>query len=133
MPNFEVFTRRMIPLVRQPAVTIQKRGGLSFNKAAHVAIGSPEAVELMYDRDEMIIGVRPVEREVEHAYPMRPQGQKEDSTYIVAGSAFTQYFGIDTSVAKRWTVAIEDGTLCIDLKQEGTVVTSNRRAKTAEV
>ena len=46
--EFETFTRRMVPLVKKPTVTIQKRGTLSFNKAAQVALGEPEAVELLY-------------------------------------------------------------------------------------
>jgi hypothetical protein len=75
VPDFEVFTRRMIPLVKQPTVMLQKRGTMSFNKAAHVAMGSPEAVELLYDRAQKVIGIRPVAPELEHAYPMRPQAK----------------------------------------------------------
>ena len=126
MPDFEVFTRRMIPLVKQPTVTLQKRGTLSFNKAAHVAMGSPEAVELLYDRAQKIIGIRAVPPEVEHAYPMRPQANKADGPYIVSGAAFTKYYGIDTDEARRWTAVIEDGVLLIDLGAAGTVVTGNR-------
>jgi hypothetical protein len=126
VPDFEVFTRRMIPLVKGPTVTLQKRGTMSFNKAAHVAMGSPEAVELLYDRTSQIIGIRPVAPEVDHAYPMRPQANKEDGPYIVSGSAFTKYYGIDTTEARRWSVVIEDGVLLIDLNAPGVVVTSNR-------
>ena len=57
MADFEVFTRRMVPLVKQPTATLQKRGTMSLNKAAHVALGSPDAVELLYDRAEQIIGM----------------------------------------------------------------------------
>jgi hypothetical protein len=126
VPDFEVFTRRMIPLVKQPSVTIQKRGTMSFNKAAYVALGSPKAVELLYDRAQKIIGVRAVSPDLEHAYPMRPQANKDDGPFIVSGSAFTKYYGINTDQARRWTVVIEDDVLCIDLTEPGTVVTSNR-------
>lgn len=126
MPNFEVFTRRLIPLVKQPAVTVQRRGNISINRAAFVAMGEPEAVELLYDATEQIIGLRGVPRTTDHAYPMRAQGGKDDGPYLVAGMAFTKYYGIDTSTSKRWPAAMEGGVLCIDLKQEGTVVTSNR-------
>jgi hypothetical protein len=124
----------MIPLVKQPTVTLQKRGTLSFNKAAHVAMGSPEAVELLYDRTRKIIGIRPVAPEVEHAYPMRSQGNKDDGPYIVSGAAFTKYYGINTDEARRWSVVIDDGVLLIDLSAAGTVVTSNRNGsvKTAD-
>lgn len=130
MANFEVFTRRMVPLVKQPAVTIQKRGNMSVNRAAFVALGEPQAVELLYDPSEKIVGFRAVSAETEHAYPVRPQGQKEDGPYIVAGMAFTKYYGIDTSISRRWSASMQGDILCIDLKQEGTVVTSNRGRST---
>lgn len=126
MPDFETFTRRMIPLVKKPSVTIQKRGTLSFNKAAHVALGSPKAVELLYDKTRKIIGIRPVDPTIEHAYPMRPQANKDDGPYIVAGGAFTKYYGIPTDESRRWFVDVEDGILLIDLRRPGQVVTSNR-------
>ncbi|MEV7970047.1 hypothetical protein AB0O34_29290 [Sphaerisporangium sp. NPDC088356] len=126
MPNFETFTKRLVPLVRQPFVTIQKRGTMSMNAAAFAELGEPEAVELLYDPAERIIGFRPVEKESEHAYPLRPQAGKSVGPYIVSGTAFTKYYNIDTSVSRRWTSYIDDGILCIDLKQSGTVVTSNR-------
>lgn len=126
MPEWETFTRRMIPLVKKPSVTIQKRGTFSFNKAAFVALGSPKAVELLFDKTRKVIGIRPVDPEVEHAYPMRPQANKEDGPFIVAGGAFTKYYGIPTDESRRWLVDIEDGVLLVDLRRPGQVVTSNR-------
>jgi hypothetical protein len=63
---------------------------------------------------------------------MRPQGGKEDGPYLVAGTAFTKYYGIDTSVSRRWQAAMEGDILCVDLKQESTVVTGNRGLPAAE-
>lgn len=126
MREFETFTRRMIPLVKKPFVTIQKRGTMSFNKAAHVALGSPEAVELLYDKANDVMGIRPVDPSVDHAYPMRPQANKDDGPYIVSGSAFTKFYGIKTEEARRFNAQMEDGVLIIDLRSEGQVVTSNR-------
>lgn len=126
MAEFETFTRRMIPLVKTPSVTIQKRGMMSFNKAAHVALGSPKAVELLFDKTRKIIGIRPVDPEVDHAYPVRSQTNKDDGPYMVSGAAFTKYYGIATDEARRWNADLEDGILCIDLRHPGKVVTSNR-------
>ncbi len=126
MPNFEVFTRRMIPMTKQPAVTIQKRGLISLNKSAQVALGEPEAVELLFDPVERIVGIRGVDPTVGHAYPLRAQGGHSDGTYLVAGTAFTRYYDIDTTISKRWPVQIEDGLLLVNLQDEATIVTSNR-------
>lgn len=128
MPNFETFTKRMAPLAKKPYVTIQKRGTISLNAAAHAALGEPEAVELLYDRDERIVGLRAVSREAEHAYALRPQAGKSVGPYIVSGTAFAKYYKIDTSVSRRWVAQLEGDILCIDLKEAGTEVTSNRSA-----
>jgi hypothetical protein len=126
VPEFETFTRRLIPLVKKPSVTIQKRGILSFNKAAYVALGSPKAVELLFDKSRRIIGIRPVDPTVDHAYPMRSQASKDDGPFLVAGGLFTKYYEIPTDESRRWSVDIEDGVLLIDLRRPGQVVTSNR-------
>ena len=51
---------------------------------------------------------------------------------MVSGTAFTKYWNIDTEVSRRYPALMQDGVLCIDLKAEGTEVTSNRRKKPAE-
>jgi hypothetical protein len=118
----------MAALSRAPFVTIQKRGTFSLNRAAQVALGEPEAVEFLYDADEKIIGLRPVSASSQHAYPLRSQSHKEIGPYLVAGTAFTRYFNIDTSVSRRWIARMSDGVLIVDLKEEGVAVTSNRNA-----
>ncbi|MEU9834789.1 hypothetical protein AB0D67_24935 [Streptosporangium sp. NPDC048047] len=128
MPNFETFTKRMAPLVKQPFVTVQKRGIISMNAAAHALLGEPEALELLYDPKERIVGFRAVSRESEHAYPLRAQNGKSVGPYIVSGTAFVKYYNIDVAVSRRWVAYLDDGILCIDLKDAGTEVTSNRSA-----
>lgn len=55
---FEVFDKRMTPLAKAPSVTIQKRGVISLNKAAHDIIGNAGTVELLYDRDRQVMALR---------------------------------------------------------------------------
>lgn len=45
---------------------------------------------------------------------------------IVACTAFTQHYGIDTSVSRRYVPYVEDGILCFDLKGESVEVIGNR-------
>lgn len=125
MANFETFMKRMVPLANDPTVTIQKRGNISLNKAAQVALGEPAAVELLYDSAAKIVGMRGVDASVQHAYPLRPQ-KEGIGPYIVAGMAFTRYYDIDTTEARRWTAVVEDGILCINLNDEHVITTSNR-------
>ena len=129
MPEFQTFKKRMVPLTKAPYVTIQRRGTMSFNRAAYAALGEPAAVELLYDPDEKIMGFRGIEPEVEHAYSIRPVGGSNDNTYMVSGRAFTQFFNIDTAIARRYRVYAEDGVLCLDMKEPGTEVTGPRAKK----
>jgi hypothetical protein len=127
MANFETFTKRLVPLGKRPFVTIQKRGTISMNKAAFVALGEPDTVELLFDSDERIVGLRGVAHLAEHAYPVRGVGG-DPTSYLVAGTAFTKHYGIDTTNSRRWPAELVDDILRVDLKVEGTVVTSNRAA-----
>lgn len=129
---FETFTRTRVPVTTEPYATIQKGGtAFSLNAAAFQALGSPKAVELLYDRDERLIGLRKVAPSTPHAYEVRGQGKRPDapSNWLIAGRAFTQYYEIDTSVARRWPADERDGMLVIDLKDPGTEVFSNRNRR----
>ncbi len=129
MPNFEVFTRRATPVGKGPLVTIQKKGTISLNQEAFGALQEPETVELLFDRDERVIGIRPVDPVVTHAY--RPRKQGRSASYIIAGKAFTQYFDIPTDTARRYRAEAVDGVLTVDLKEEGVVVTGPRSKEAA--
>lgn len=122
---FETFKRQRAPLVSQPYVTVQRKGVISLNRAAYDSLGEPETVELMFDREERLIGVRKVEPTIEHAYLVRGNGTKARS-FLIAGTAFTNYYEIDVSVARRWPAEVVDGTLVVDLKEPGTEIVSNR-------
>jgi hypothetical protein len=133
---FEVFNRQRAPISSEPTITIQKRGNISLNTAAYVELGQPEALELLYDRDERLIAMRKVDPGGASAYtvrPLDPRARKNPrtatqlaTTYLVSGIAFTTYYGISTDVAKRWTPYRQDDMLVVDLKQPGMEVTSNR-------
>lgn len=130
---FEVFDKRMTPLAKAPSVTIQRKGIISINRAAYALIGSPKAVELLYDKDRHIVGLRASDDSVPHAYEVRAQSSaKETGPLIVAGTAFTSFYGIDTTTSKRWTPYMEADVLCIDLSSKGVEIVGNRTAKSSE-
>ncbi|GGG65681.1 hypothetical protein GCM10011374_31970 [Kocuria dechangensis] len=127
---FEVFDKRMTPLAKAPSVTIQKRGVISLNKAAHELIGNAETVELLYDRDRNVVALRPADDSAPHAYAVRSGSKNGPGQAIVSATAFTQHYGIDTSATRRWKPFTEDGMLCVDLSVVGTVITGNRTKTT---
>lgn len=125
--GFEVYQKGSAPLPTVPTVTVQKRGLISLNRAAHGLIGDAEAVELLWDPERRVIGLRPATLANQNAYPVRVQNVGSNKgPMLVAANLFTQYIGLDTTVAKRWTPSVEDGILVIDLATPGVVATSNR-------
>lgn len=123
MGGFEVFDRRAAPMVLAPFVTIQKNGPIGLNYAAYQAMGEPVAVELLFDRGNQLVGIRPTQDTDPRAYPVRSQTSR---SYILAGQAFTKHYQIDTSVARRYEATVRDRMLVIDLKSGGTVATGVR-------
>src|SRR5688572_7722640 len=127
MPNWTTFDRRSRPVANEAYVTIQRRGTFSFNQAARTAIGDPEAVELLYDVDERLVGFRSIDPSSPRAYRLRKQGNANN--WILGGQAFTKTFGINTDTAMRYLATLEDGVLVVDLKQPGTDATGPRLQK----
>ncbi len=121
---FEAFQKNRMPSKGQPAVTIQKRGALSLNNAAFEAIGSPSFVELLYDREERLIGIRRSDEDTPHAYAVRGTGINQ-ATRVVSGKAFLTYYEIPRDVARRWNAEERDDMLVIDLKQPGAEVSGH--------
>lgn len=64
-----------------------------------------------------------------HAYAVRNGSKRGPGQAIVSATAFTAHYGIDATATRRWKPFMEDGMLCVDLTEEGTVITGNR-AKT---
>lgn len=123
---FEVFDKRMTPLAKAPSVTIQKRGVISLNKAAHDLIENAETVELLYDRDRNVIALRAADDSSPHAYAVRSTSSRGLGQAMVSATAFTAHYGIDTDATRRWKPFVEDGMICVDLTEEGVVITGNR-------
>lgn len=131
--GFEVFDKRMAPLAKAPSVTIQRKGIISINRAAYALMGEPATVELLYDKDRKVVGLRGADESVPHAYEVRAQSaSKETGPLIVAGTAFTNFYKIDTTVSRRWQPFVEDGILCIDLASGGVEIRGNRSPRTSD-
>lgn len=90
-------------------------------------LGEPEAVTLMFDREDQLIGIKPISPKEPQAFLIRPQGSRDrTSNYVVAGHAFTKHYSINTEVARRYSAEMQGDTLIIDLKQGGMVATGPR-------
>lgn len=128
--GFIVYEKGSAPIATVPSVTVQKRGLLSINRAAFALMKEPAAVELLWDADRRIVGLRPVPIEDPNAYPVRAQvANSTRGPLLIAGNLFTKFIGLNTDEAHRWTPYMEDGILCLDVSKPGAKVNSNRNAK----
>lgn len=126
--GFQVYEKGSAPIATTPSVTIQKKGLISLNRAAFELMERPEGVELLWDADAKLIALRPSSLDNPNAYPARSQNSnKEKGPWMIAGTLFTQFIGLDTSEAYRWVPRLEDGLLIIDVSKPGQRAVSNRQ------
>ena len=125
MPNFETFHRTEVAWSDEPLVTIQRRHMISLNAAAHRSIGSPDSVELLYDSQARIVGLRPAATGPDTAHAVRHSSPRS-GPYLISATAFLRFHHLDVKASTRWPAYVENGVLCVDLSQPGTPVTSNR-------
>src|SRR5215210_2631623 len=90
--DFEEFDRKSTPIITTPLITIQKRGTFSANRAAFEALGEPEGIKLLYDKNQNVIGIRPADLEERNSYAMRKQPASD--SYLFSGTAFANHNGI---------------------------------------
>lgn len=124
--GFIVFEKGSAPVKTVPTVTIQRKGLMSMNRAAHALFGSPAAVELLWDPERRVIGLRPAPLENPNAYPVRPQNDSGRGPLLIATNMFTKFIELDTTEAKRWVPTVDDGVLLVDLSTPGARAISNR-------
>jgi hypothetical protein len=129
MAQWEEFTGRASRSGSSPAVTIQKTGVLSLNAEAFDALGKPEAVVLLFDRDGQAMGLRASPKTVLHAYRLRAQGGGQ--SHLVSGRAFLARYGLAVDAAKRYPAAMDGDILSVNLTEGGSVARKPRPRREA--
>jgi hypothetical protein len=108
-----------------PFVSIQKRGDFSISRLALEMIGSPAAVELLYDKAECLIAFRPAPPESRNAYRVRFNKSKVEynSAAHVSGKSFLKYHGIAIPLkAEQYAPTVTpEGYLAIRIKDPALV------------
>lgn len=128
MAQFELFEKRRTPPAREAFVTLLKSGVISMNSFAYELVNSPTYFEFLYDPKDRIVALRPLDRETQFSYPVRDLKSARGGTYSVSAKAFMLYYGLDMSSSIRRTAFLEDGLLCVDLKEPGVDVTNQPRS-----
>ena len=63
-------------------VTLNKRGILMLNKQAFEAFGGPQAVKLLFEEHELVIGLKPEDIRRKNAFPVKLKDRKYNSHLI---------------------------------------------------
>lgn len=90
----------------EPRVTLGAKGTFYLNGAAYEALRSPAAVEMMYDSNERVIGIKPIDPQRRNAFVVKHHGSG-GSYKRISAAAFCRHFRIDT----RDTVLFEEPDL----------------------
>ncbi len=130
MRNFTTYKPKALPPSAEALVSIARGWKtIGLNQASFLAVGEPEAVELLFDESEKILGLRKVSPSESDAIPVRKQDRARN--YVISSQGFASYFGLQADVGRRHPAKLEDGVLTVDLK-EGGVEVSSTRSKTHE-
>lgn len=127
MPTFQVFKERLSRGRAGPTVTLQRGGVFALNTEAYECLDKAEAVELVIDPDERVMGFHPVEPNAPHAYRVRPQvGSK---TFLVSGRSFIARYGLTVvERAEKYPAEMMGDVLAVDLKK-GPILVAKSHAK----
>jgi hypothetical protein len=98
----------------EPTVTIQKSGEIHVNSSAIELIGTPPAVELLYDPEKNALGMRPADPGEDNAYPRRADKNRKQA-HLFAGRAFALFHELDLRATRRYPAEVVDGILVADL------------------
>ena len=109
------------------AITINAKNILTFNKYARKILGDPEAVFLLFEKSESMIGLVPASLKDKDAFPMKPKGG--GLNFTVHAAPFCRNFGIVIDKTERFDHPEMDdqGILRLDLKHTHDV--SNRKKR----
>lgn len=109
MPNFETY-RPQPESAPTPTLTITGRGDIHLNGVALRALGSPRAVDLLYDCDTRTIGVQPADPGLFPLHALRCM----DGSQSIRAVDFLRHYGIGfkPQVDTTWPAVMDDGVLC---------------------
>jgi hypothetical protein len=125
---FEVYDRKNLnnsPAVRRPIGTIRSNGALSINPSAFDLIERPESVELLFDPQNKVIGLR--RSEEYHAYKVAsmPGGWK-----AIATASMLEFYGVKIPESTRYEITFRsDGIARINLRKPVEIVSRARTPK----
>lgn len=123
---FEVYDRKNLNNTRigRPIGTLRSDGSLNLNPSAYELMERPESVELLFDPQNKVIGLR--ESDEYHAYKVAamPGGWK-----AVATTSMLKFYGVKISESTRYEITYRDGLTRINLRKPVEIVSRPRKPR----
>ncbi|MHB0877037.1 MAG: hypothetical protein ACYC5O_13450 [Anaerolineae bacterium] len=98
----------------QPTVSIQKSGAVTWNQSAHETMGQPDMVEILFDQDRGLLGLRPTRRS-EGSFRVRRLGPQ--NTWITSARGALRRVGLLPENAFRQVAQQDETVLAIDVTE----------------
>lgn len=110
-------------------VTLNKKNVLTINRFTAKLLGNPEAVILMFDKKESVIGVVPSNLRDKYAFALKPKG-RVNCNWVVNTAPFCRHFGIIIDRTEKFDDAEldDEGILRLDLRKTHNVSNRKRRS-----
>lgn len=107
------------------SVSINSKNTLTLNKYTRRILGDPEAVLVMFDKKESVIGLSPTHKDDPYGFEVKPKGGGQN--FIVHITPFCRHHGIFIEATERFAKPglSKEGFLTLDLKE--TINVSHRR------
>ncbi len=123
--QWEEFTQKSTVNADTIRVSLNARGNFALNQKAVDLLGSPEAIVLMYDRANRLIGLKASSPDIDHAYELKRQGTSQ--SYFLRAKSFCNFYGLDIADTVVFNDAKwEDGMIVLQI---GYVTEAARRAR----
>ncbi len=123
--QWEEFTQKSTVNADTIRVSLNARGNFALNQKAVDLLGSPEAIVLMYDRANRLIGLKASSPDIDHAYELKRQGTSQ--SYFLRAKSFCNFYGLDIADTVVFNDAKwEDGMIVLQI---GNVTEAARRAR----
>ena len=94
----------------QPTISIQKSGAVTWNESAHRALGQPDSVEIQFDEERKLLGLRRT-GEGENSFRVRRLGTQ--NTWITSARGALRRVGLLPDSAHRRPAQRENDLLVI--------------------
>ena len=118
-----------IPSNQRLSVSINAKYVLTLNRYTRRILGEPEAVMVMFNKRESVIGLSPTHAGDADAFEVKPKGGGQN--YVIHITPFCRHHDILIEATERFAkpALTREGYLALDLKD--TINISNRRKRRA--